>query len=35
MFINGKKIYDKQELFNLDRIILGTNSTFLLVIPEG
>lgn len=35
MFINGEKVYEKQELFNQDRIILGTNSTFLLIIPNA
>lgn len=35
MFVNGDKVYDTVELQNQDRLIFGTNSTFLVVIPGG
>jgi hypothetical protein len=33
MFVNGDKISEKIELKDLDRIIFGTNSAFLIYIP--
>lgn len=33
IFVNGDNIKEKMEVFNMDRIIFGTNSTFLLVAP--
>jgi len=31
--VNGQKIFEKRELNHNDRIIIGTNSTFLLKLP--
>jgi len=33
LYVNGQKIYEKKELNHNDRIIIGTNSTFLLKLP--
>ena len=32
-FINGEMILSETRLFNSDRIIFGTSSTYLIIIP--
>ncbi len=33
MLVNGEKVFEEKELFHNDRLILGTNSFFLLKYP--
>ena len=33
--MNGEKVNVKMELFHNDRVVFGTNSTMLVVIPNG
>jgi hypothetical protein len=33
LFVNGEKCFEAKEIFHLDRIIFGTESAFLLVVP--
>lgn len=35
LILNGDKVFEKCQLYNQDRLILGSNSAFLIIIPNG